>query len=186
MYKILKRHSERFKSTDMRSQSVELTANVAESGGAGKQAATDFMQDAGALSNFEGAAPTKTAKNPEVLALEEAQRQKLKEERELDRNKPTSKCRRWLANLPKDVMLIKKALADIQADTHLPQAKRESLHSEFAAPLETLTLIRAMLEDALAQDDIKFPDTATAAAEVSSMLQSYQSMKARTKVDSTA
>ena len=41
------------------------------------------------------------------------------------KNKPASKCRRWLANLPKDVMLIKKALTDIQADTHLPQAKRE-------------------------------------------------------------
>jgi hypothetical protein len=72
MYDILRRHLERFKSTDMRSQSVELTANVAESGGVGKQAATDFIQDAGALSSFEGAAPTKTAKNPEVLAAEEA------------------------------------------------------------------------------------------------------------------
>ena len=124
MYNFLKRHLERFKSTDMRSQSVKLTANVAESGGAGKQAATDFMQDAGALSSFEGAAPTKTNNNPEVLAAEEAQRQKLKEERELERNKPASKCRRWLASLPKDVMLIKKALTDIQADTHLRQAQQ--------------------------------------------------------------
>ena len=51
---------------------MELTANAVETGGAGKQAATDFMQDAGTLSSFEGAAPTKTAKNPEVLAAEEA------------------------------------------------------------------------------------------------------------------
>jgi hypothetical protein len=83
-------------------------------------------------------------------------------------------------------MLIKKALTDIQADTHLPQAKRESLHSEFTAHLETLTLIRARLEDAMAQDDIKLPDLATAAAEVISMRQSYQSMKAQMKVYSTA
>ena len=186
VYKILKWHLERFKSTDMRSQSVELTANVAETGAAGKQEAADFMQDAGALSSFEGAAPEKAAKSPEVLAAEAAQRQKLKEERELERNKPASKCRRWLANLPKDVMLIKKALTDIQADTHLPQAKRESLHSEFTAHLETLTRIRTTLEDALAQDDIKLPDLATAAAEVISMRQSYQSMKAQMKVYSTA
>ena len=83
-------------------------------------------------------------------------------------------------------MLIKKALTDIQAGTNLPQAKREPLHSEFTAHLETLTLIRARLEDALAQDDIKLPDLATAAAEVISMRQSYQSMKAQMKVYSTA
>ena len=173
-------------STDLRSESVELTANVAETGGVGKQAAAvDFMQDVGALSSFEGAAPEKAAKNPEVLAAEEAQRQKLNDERELERNKPTSRCRRWLAHLPKDVMLIKKALTDIQADTHLPQAKRESLHSEFTAHLETLTLIRARLEDALAQDDINLPDLATAAAEVINMQQSYQSMNAQMQVYST-
>ena len=121
-----------------------------------------------------------------VLAAEAAQRQKLKEERELERNKPASKCRRWLANLPKDVMLIKTALTDIQADTHLPQAKRESVHSEFTAHLETFTRIRTTLEDALAQGDIKSPDLATVAAEVISMRQSYQSMKAQLKVYSTA
>jgi len=82
-------------------------------------------------------------------------------------------------------MLIKKALTDIQADTHLPQANQESLHSEFAAHLETLTLMRARLEDALAQDNIKLPDLATAAAEVISMRPTYQSMKAQMKVYST-
>ena len=43
-----------------------------------------------------------------------------------------------------------------------------------------------MLEDALAQDDIKLSDLAIAAAEVIGMRQSYQSMKAQTKVYSTA
>ena len=120
------------------------------------------------------------------MAAEEAQRQKLNEERELERNKPASKCRRWLANLPKDVMLIKTALPDIQADTRLPQAKRESLRSEFTARLETFTRIRTTSEDALAQDDIKLPELATAAAEVFSMRQLYQSIKAQMTFYSTA
>ena len=83
-------------------------------------------------------------------------------------------------------MLIKKALTDIQADTHLPQAKRESVHSEFTAHLETFTRIRTTLEDALAQDDIELPDLATASPQVISMWQSYQSMKTQVKVHSTA
>ena len=59
------------------------------------------------------------------------------------------------------------------------------MHSEFTAHLETFTRIRTALEDALAQDDIKLPDLATASAEVISMRQSYQSMKAHMTVYST-
>ena len=181
MYKILRRHLEGFKKTDKRSQSVELTANVADSGDIGKKAAAELMSEGGALQSIQGVDTTPT-KTPEELAAEEAERQKVKEEREAERSKPETKCRRWLANLPKDVELIKKALADIEADKTLPQEKSTALQQEFKTHLSTLTQLRTTLEDALAKKSINMPDLKTAAAEVISMRQSYKSMKEQMKI----
>ena len=179
-YKILKKHVASYRHTDTSTQRVSLTADPAQTGSAGQQAAVNFMQSNGPL-QIEGDIE-EPQKSPEQLAAEAEERERVKEEKRNKANAPMNKASKFLKNPPADIATVKKTLNEIIDDPHLPSAKKQKLQGDFESYRDSLTALRAQLEESVAAKSVSPAEIAGAQADVLAVRKAFQLFTAQRKI----